>query len=73
MHICVTFEMPLVSLKVKIQLNNSKKRQSLKVVNVPAIYSCDLNLGHTKLKCKLAQDIVIINICVKFDKKKVPK
>ena len=46
--------------------DKSKTRQSLKVMNAPAICNCDLHLGHTKLKCKPVQDIVIINICVKF-------
>lgn len=32
----------------------------------PAICNCDLDLGHTKLKCKLARDIAIIIICAKI-------
>ena len=35
-------------------------RQSLKVMNAPAIWYCDLDLGPTMLRCKFDHDIVIL-------------
>ena len=35
-------------------------------MHAPAISNSDLDFEHTKLKCKLVQDIVIINICEMF-------
>ena len=45
-----------------------KTRQSLKVMNAPAICNCDLDLASIRLKCQLVLDIVTINICVDFPK-----
>ena len=53
-------------LRIKnVKKKEKKSRQSLKVMNAPAICNCDLDLGNTKLKCKLVRVIVIINVCVK--------
>ena len=43
-----------------------ESRQSLTVMNVPAICNCDLGLGSTTLKCKLILYIVILNNYVKL-------